>query len=93
MRQSLSAGNRDNPATTSNPKIITDSSSQGVSKSLVERIANQIAKSDPTIQRVYLSFNPDFYMRMNRFADDINNGQKGVRHDFRKFTDDLFGNR
>ena len=93
MRQSLSAGNGDNPATTSNPKIITDSSSQGVSKSLVERIANQIAKSDPTIQRVYLSFNPDFYMRMNRFADDINNGQKGVRHDFRKFTDDLFENR
>lgn len=91
--QSLAAGNGDNPATTSNPEIITDSSAKGISKSLIERIAKLIANADPTIQRVYLSFNPDFYMRMNRFADDFNNGQKGASNDFRKFTDNLFENR
>ncbi|CEG26459.1 YhcN/YlaJ family sporulation lipoprotein [Bacillus sp. B-jedd] len=90
-QKSFGAGNGANPGTTSNPKIITDSSTHGVSNSLIERIANLVASADPTIQRVYLSFNHEFYMRMNRFVDDVNNVQSGIGSDVRKAVKDLFG--
>lgn len=72
------------------PMIVLDSSYPGISDSLKQNIAEQIQNVEQSIQRVYLSFNRAFYMRMNRLADDINNGRKDAEDDFRKMVQASF---
>ncbi|WP_059173860.1 YhcN/YlaJ family sporulation lipoprotein [Bacillus sp. FJAT-27445] len=75
------------------PEIVMDSSYPGISASFKQRIADQIRNTERNIKRVFISFNPDFYRRMNRLADDINNGQNGVNGDFRRTVTEIFENR
>ncbi|RHW35759.1 hypothetical protein D1B31_19165 [Neobacillus notoginsengisoli] len=79
-----------NTTDTSNPKIIMDSSYSGISASFIQSLANQVMKAEGSVEKIYLSFDPDFYMRMNRFADDINNRQIGIVRDFRRTVNGIF---
>lgn len=39
------------------------------------KISRQVKSVDPDIDNVYVSVNPDFYDRINNYADDIRNGR------------------
>ncbi|WP_316568189.1 YhcN/YlaJ family sporulation lipoprotein [Neobacillus sp. YIM B06451] len=79
------------PESTS-PAIVLDSSYSGISASFKKNIADQVAKADKHIQTVYISFNRAFYMRLNRLADDLNNGRDDVKGDFTTLVDGVFDN-
>ncbi|WP_409275142.1 hypothetical protein V1499_07655 [Neobacillus sp. SCS-31] len=74
------------------PAIVLDSSYAGISASFKINIAHQVAKAEKHVQTVYISFNRAFYMRLNRLADDLNNGRDDVKGDFRTLVDGVFDN-
>ncbi|WP_223595425.1 YhcN/YlaJ family sporulation lipoprotein [Neobacillus bataviensis] len=43
--------------------------------SIENKISRKVKSADPNIDNVYVSVNPDFYDRMNNYANDIRNGR------------------
>ncbi|RDU38238.1 hypothetical protein DRW41_01320 [Neobacillus piezotolerans] len=94
--KSFRAGNSTNDNIHSgfgSPAIVLDSSYSGISASFKKDIAKQVLQAEPTIQRVYISFNRSFFIRMNRLADDLSNGRDDVNGDFRRLVDGAFAHR
>lgn len=55
-----------------------------VSSPLEQKIADRVRAADPSIHRVYVSVDPNFYTRMNAYYNDITNGRNrdGLINDF-----------
>lgn len=65
-----------------------------VSNAFEQKIADAVRRADDRISRVYVSANPDFYDRVNTFANDMrtnNNNNDGLFDRFNDIVDDFFG--
>lgn len=85
--------NDNNRMNNNNRDIVRDPNYTGVSTKFEQKIADQVRKADPSIHRVYISFNPDFYNTMNGYANDINDGRNrpGLFNDFTGTVNGIFG--
>jgi YhcN/YlaJ family sporulation lipoprotein len=46
-----------------------------ITKALEDQIANEVRATDPTIQNVYVSTNPEFVDRVKQYVDDVRHGR------------------
>ncbi|WP_421617863.1 YhcN/YlaJ family sporulation lipoprotein [Brevibacillus sp. TJ4] len=64
----------------------------GLSPALENQIANQVRAVDPSIERVYVSTNPEFVARVNRYVTDVQEGRPitGFGKEFRTMIQRVF---
>jgi YhcN/YlaJ family sporulation lipoprotein len=46
-----------------------------IPRALEDQIANEVRATDPTIQNVYVSTNPEFVDRVRQYVDDVRHGR------------------
>ncbi|MDQ0219699.1 YhcN/YlaJ family sporulation lipoprotein [Peribacillus cavernae] len=72
--------------TTDNNAYVAATLDEGtkLTKGLEDKIANAVRKGDNSVDRVYVSTNPDFIDRMDGYANDIQNGNpvRGLADEF-----------
>lgn len=66
--------------------VIVDTPQSHLSRELEEQIAQQVRSTDPNIQNVYVSTNPEFVDRINRYVTDVRQGRP-VSGFFDEFTE------
>jgi YhcN/YlaJ family sporulation lipoprotein len=66
--------------------VLADTPQSQLSQELEEQIAQQVRSSDPNIQNVYVSTNPEFVDRINRYVTDVRQGRP-VSGFFEEFTE------
>ncbi|MDQ0268410.1 YhcN/YlaJ family sporulation lipoprotein [Cytobacillus purgationiresistens] len=68
---------------------------QELTKDIERKISDQIKSVDQDIEQVYVSVNPDFYNRVDTYANDIRNGKpvKGFFEEFNETVRRMFPNR
>ncbi|WP_155614444.1 YhcN/YlaJ family sporulation lipoprotein [Paenibacillus validus] len=54
---------------------VVDTPQTEIPQQLEEQIANEVRSTDPNIQHVYVSTNPEFVDRVNRYVQDIGQGR------------------
>jgi spore cortex protein len=54
--------------------VLTDTNAR-LTRDIESKIADQVRSTDPTIQNVYVSTNPDFVNRVNTYVKDIQQGR------------------
>lgn len=74
--------------------MLTDRSRNELTKTFEDKIAKEVRKADKDIDNVYVSVNPDFYDRMNDYANDIRNGNpiSGLFDQFNETVQRIFPN-
>lgn len=72
--------------------VLKDGGEKDISNDLKERIADAVRGADPSVDQVYVSANPDFVQRMDRYANDIENGKpvEGFAEEFRELVTRIF---
>ncbi|MFS0666669.1 YhcN/YlaJ family sporulation lipoprotein [Peribacillus frigoritolerans] len=72
--------------------VLKDGGDKDISNDLKERVADAVRKADPSVDQVYVSANPDFVQRMDRYANDIKNGKpvEGFADEFRELVTRIF---
>ena len=65
-----------------------------VSKRIENKIADTVRSVDKSVDNVYVSTNPDFVDRVNRYANDVGNGRpvKGFGQEFGELVNRVFPN-
>ncbi len=65
-----------------------------VSKRIENKIADTVRSVDKSVDRVYVSTNPDFVDRVNRYANDVGNGRpvRGFGQEFGELVNRVFPN-
>ncbi|NHN35365.1 YhcN/YlaJ family sporulation lipoprotein [Paenibacillus agricola] len=66
--------------------VLVDTPQGELSHELEEQIAQQVRSSDSNIQNVYVSTNPEFVDRINRYVTDVREGRP-VSGFFEEFTE------
>ncbi len=66
----------------------------GVTNRMKEQVTRRVKQTDPSIDRVYVSANPDFISRMGDFANDVRDGRpiSGIMDQFREVINRTFPN-
>jgi YhcN/YlaJ family sporulation lipoprotein len=54
---------------------LVDAKHDPITKKMKDRIAQQVRKTDPNIHNVYVSTNPEFVNRINRYVTDVQQGR------------------
>jgi spore cortex protein len=54
---------------------LSNDQKQGLTQEIERKIADQVKATDQDIKHVYVSVNPDFYDRMNSYANDLRNNR------------------
>lgn len=67
---------------------LNDSSRNKLSKAVERKISDKVKKVDRDIDKVYVSVNPDFFDRMNNYAQDMRQGRP-VSGFFEQFTETI----
>ncbi|SFC27879.1 sporulation lipoprotein, YhcN/YlaJ family [Bacillus sp. OV322] len=64
--------------------VLADRNVKDVTGSLENKIADQVKESDKSVDKVYVSINPDFVQRLDNYSDDFQNGKpvKGFADEF-----------
>ncbi|MGE7606107.1 YhcN/YlaJ family sporulation lipoprotein [Peribacillus frigoritolerans] len=72
--------------------VLKDGGEKDISNDLKERVADAVREADPSVDQVYVSANPDFVQRMDRYANDIENGKpvEGFAEEFRELVTRIF---
>ncbi|MED3834250.1 YhcN/YlaJ family sporulation lipoprotein [Peribacillus frigoritolerans] len=72
--------------------VLKDGGDKDISNDLKERVADAVRGADPSVDQVYVSANPDFVQRMDRYANDIENGKpvEGFAEEFRELVTRIF---
>ncbi|MEK4014228.1 YhcN/YlaJ family sporulation lipoprotein [Peribacillus sp. FSL M8-0224] len=72
--------------------VLKDGGEKDISNDLKERVADAVRAADPSVDQVYVSANPDFVQRMDRYANDIENGKpvEGFAEEFRELVTRIF---
>ena len=72
--------------------VLKDGGEKDISNDLKERVADAVRGADPSVDQVYVSANPDFVQRMDRYANDIENGKpvEGFAEEFRELVTRIF---
>ncbi|MGE7763873.1 YhcN/YlaJ family sporulation lipoprotein [Peribacillus sp. NPDC096540] len=72
--------------------VLNDGEDKDLTNELKDRIADTVRGADSSVEKVYVSTNPDFVQRMNDYVTDINNGKpvKGLVDDFRDLVTRIF---
>ena len=65
-----------------------------VSKRIENKIADTVRSVDKSVDNVYVSTNPDFVDRVNRYANDVGNGRpvQGFGQQFGELVNRIFPN-
>jgi YhcN/YlaJ family sporulation lipoprotein len=66
--------------------VVVDTPQGQLSRELEEQIAQHVRSTDPNIQNVYVSTNPEFVDRINRYVTDVRQGRP-VSGFFEEFTE------
>ena len=63
-------------------------------KKIENKIADTVRSVDKSVDNVYVSTNPDFVDRVNRYADDVANGRpvNGFGQEFGELVNRVFPN-
>jgi YhcN/YlaJ family sporulation lipoprotein len=71
---------------------IVDTKHDPITHKLKDRIAQQIRATDPNIQNVYVSTNPEFVDRINRYVADVQQGRpvSGFFQEFSNMIRNIF---
>ncbi|MFE0503653.1 YhcN/YlaJ family sporulation lipoprotein [Peribacillus butanolivorans] len=71
---------------------LNDGGDKDLTNELKDRIADAVRGADSSVEKVYVSTNPDFVQRMNDYVTDINNGKpvKGFVDEFRELVTRIF---
>ncbi|MBK5461418.1 MULTISPECIES: YhcN/YlaJ family sporulation lipoprotein [unclassified Peribacillus] len=71
---------------------LNDGADKDLTNELKDRIADSVRGADSSVEKVYVSTNPDFVQRMNDYVTDINNGKpvKGFVDEFRDLVTRIF---
>lgn len=71
---------------------LNDGEDKDLTNELKDRIADSVRGADSSVEKVYVSTNPDFVQRMNDYVTDINNGKpvKGFVDEFRDLVTRIF---
>ncbi|KQU20349.1 hypothetical protein ASG65_04670 [Bacillus sp. Leaf13] len=71
---------------------LNDGEDKDLTNELKDRIADAVRGADSSVEKVYVSTNPDFVQRMNDYVTDINNGKpvKGFVDEFRDLVTRIF---
>ncbi|MGE6259386.1 YhcN/YlaJ family sporulation lipoprotein [Heyndrickxia sporothermodurans] len=74
--------------------MLNDRSRNELPRTIENKIAKEVRKADNSIDKVYVSVNPDFYDRMNDYATDIRNGHpiSGIFDQFTQTIQRIFPN-
>ncbi|MFD4816502.1 YhcN/YlaJ family sporulation lipoprotein [Peribacillus butanolivorans] len=72
--------------------VLNDGEDKDLTNELKDRIADSVRGADSSVEKVYVSANPDFVQRMNDYVTDINNGKpvKGFVDEFRELVTRIF---
>ncbi|MFF2290866.1 YhcN/YlaJ family sporulation lipoprotein [Peribacillus butanolivorans] len=72
--------------------VLNDGEDKDLTNELKDRIADSVRGADSSVEKVYVSANPDFVQRMNNYVTDINNGKpvKGFVDEFRELVTRIF---
>ncbi|WP_285768291.1 YhcN/YlaJ family sporulation lipoprotein [Peribacillus sp. SI8-4] len=73
--------------------VLTDNSgAKDVSNDLKNKVADAVRGADSSVDKVYVSTNPDFVQRMDGYANDIQNGKPvaGFADEFRELVTRIF---
>ncbi|KRF65015.1 hypothetical protein ASG99_02145 [Bacillus sp. Soil768D1] len=72
--------------------VLNDGEDKDLTNELKDRIADAVRGADSSVEKVYVSTNPDFVQRMNDYVTDINNGKpvKGFVDEFRDLVTRIF---
>ncbi|MCY9669571.1 YhcN/YlaJ family sporulation lipoprotein [Paenibacillus alginolyticus] len=73
--------------------VLDDGQSQ-LSREIEDQIASKVRETDPTIQNVYVSTNPDFIDRINAYVRDVQEGRPvaGFVEEFNEMVQRIFPN-
>ncbi|MGW6167447.1 MULTISPECIES: YhcN/YlaJ family sporulation lipoprotein [Bacillaceae] len=71
---------------------LNDGKDKDLTNELKDKIADAVRGADSSVEKVYVSANPDFVQRMNDYVTDINNGKpvKGFVDEFRELVTRIF---
>lgn len=74
--------------------MLRNGSKGEVTNQLEEQIADKVRATDPDIDNVYVSSNPDFFERMNDYGESIANGDpiEGLFDEFNETVRRIFPN-
>ncbi|KWW18105.1 MULTISPECIES: YhcN/YlaJ family sporulation lipoprotein [Peribacillus] len=73
--------------------VLNDNSgAKDISKDLKNKVADAVRGADSSVDKVYVSTNPDFVQRMDGYANDIQNGKPvaGFADEFRELVTRIF---
>lgn len=73
---------------------VLDSNQSQLTTQVEDQIARQVRAVDPDIQNVYVSTNPEFIDRINRYVDDVQQGRPvaGFVEQFNEMVERIFPN-
>lgn len=74
--------------------VLEDNYKGQLTREVENKVANQVRSTDPSIQNVYVSTNPDFVNRMNTYSTDIQQGRPvaGLFEEFNEMVRRVFPN-
>ena len=74
--------------------VMNNDEGDRISTRVENKIADTVRSVDHSIDRVYVSTNPDFVDRVNRYADDVGNGRpvRGFGQEFGELVNRVFPN-
>ncbi|MFD6438373.1 YhcN/YlaJ family sporulation lipoprotein [Peribacillus sp. NPDC060186] len=72
--------------------VLNDGEDKDLTNELKDKIADAVRGADSSVEKVYVSTNPDFVQRMNDYVKDINNGKpvKGLVDEFQELVTRIF---
>ncbi|HEY0826864.1 MAG TPA: YhcN/YlaJ family sporulation lipoprotein [Bacilli bacterium] len=73
---------------------VLDDDQDQLSGKIENQIAKQVRATDPKIRNVYVSTNPDFVKRVNRYVDEVQQGRPvaGFVEEFNEMVQRIFPN-
>ncbi len=73
---------------------LTNNATGALTREIESRIANQVKMTDPTIQNVFVSTNPDFVNRMRDYSTHLQQGRPvaGIFNEFNEMVRRIFPN-
>ncbi|MFD9625929.1 YhcN/YlaJ family sporulation lipoprotein [Peribacillus muralis] len=72
--------------------VLNDGGAKDISNDLKDKVADAVRGADSSVDKVYVSTNPDFVQRMDGYANDIQNGKPvaGFADEFRELVTRIF---
>lgn len=74
--------------------VLHDNQGKNISTKVENKIADTVRKADKSVDKVYVSTNPDFVDRVNQYANDVGNGRPvtGFGQEFGQIVNRIFPN-